>query len=88
MSKPEIAEVVASHELLVHEDDLAEALQDAWNDHCVDTGHIPGFLSFSRDENGSEVIEADFIGSTFSSMVAALLNSRTNAQGEAQPPAK
>lgn len=44
-------------------ENLAEALQDAWNDYCVDTGCYPGFIEvvsetepavyaiFKRDSN-------------------------------------
>jgi len=71
-----------SSDLFIDEDDLSEALQDAWTDHCTDTGHIPGFLSFTMGENGEE-IQADFLGSHFSTMVAALLNSRNEEKSVA-----
>lgn len=50
---------------------LGTALQDAWNDHCLDTGMVPDAFTI-RGPRNTRVI-ADFVGSHFVSTAAALL---------------
>ncbi len=52
---------------------IAEAMQMAWNDYCTDTHEFPDVLTTGHDDDGVLVIYADMSRGNFAALVAGSL---------------
>lgn len=72
---PLAAEAAAAIEVIpVTPDEIAEALEHVWSDHCADTGCIPS--NFTIHGPSTTQVSAQFRGTDFSFRVAEWINLR------------